>query len=172
MLRHQLIDPATKKKIRGSPPLRLQQRRQMARSPPTPARENITKIHTGLAALQAKLLRGHPQCTIASITRQVVQLLGKKDAARYLLALRANDCRACAILPGRRRTLERLTDMPLAQTQGTQSLAGSASDGHQAPGRRAVYPGNQVPKYDLREKAHHRQHDASLLALRANDCRA
>ena len=29
-------------------------------------------------------LRGHPQCTIASIiTRQVVQLLGKKDAARY-----------------------------------------------------------------------------------------
>ncbi len=33
--------------------------------------------------MQAKLLRGHPQCTIASITRQVVQLLGKKDAARY-----------------------------------------------------------------------------------------
>ncbi len=81
VLRHQLIDPATKKKIRArllfvyssADECECRQRRQ----------ENITKIHTGLEALQAKLLRGHPQCTIASITRQVVQLLGKKDAARY-----------------------------------------------------------------------------------------
>jgi hypothetical protein len=45
--------------------------------------ENIAKIQTGLETLQAKLQRGHPQCTHASITRQVVQLLGKRQAARY-----------------------------------------------------------------------------------------
>ncbi len=82
VLRHQLIDPATKKKIRGfasssstaaTTRCECRQRRQ----------ENITKIHTGLAALQAKLLRGHPQCTTVSVTRQVVRLLGKKEAARY-----------------------------------------------------------------------------------------
>jgi transposase len=81
VLRHQLIDPTNQKKI----PARLifvyssadeqecRERRQ----------KNITKIQAGLEALQAKLLRGHPQCTAASITRQVVQLLGKKEAARY-----------------------------------------------------------------------------------------
>src|SRR5260370_825786 len=45
--------------------------------------ENIAKIQAGLTALQVKLQRGHPQCTVASITRQVVRLLGHKGAARY-----------------------------------------------------------------------------------------
>jgi hypothetical protein len=45
--------------------------------------QNIAKIQTGLTALQAKVQRGHPQCTVASITRQVVRLLGHKGAARY-----------------------------------------------------------------------------------------
>lgn len=81
VLRHTLTDPTTQQEI----PARLlfvyssaderacRQRRQ----------QNIAKIQAGLTALQAKLQRGHPQCTPASITRQVVQLLGKKEAARY-----------------------------------------------------------------------------------------
>jgi Domain of unknown function (DUF4277) len=81
VLTHEFTDPSNRQKI----PARLifvyssaderacRQRRQ----------QNIAKIQAGLAALQAKLQRGHPQCTAASITRQVVQLLGKKEAARY-----------------------------------------------------------------------------------------
>jgi hypothetical protein len=81
VLHHQLTDPSNGQPI----PARLifvkssadekecRQRRQ----------ENISKIREGLEALQAKLQRGHPQCTLDSITRQVVQLLGKKEAARY-----------------------------------------------------------------------------------------
>jgi hypothetical protein len=45
--------------------------------------ENTAKIQAGLEALQAKLQRGHPQCTSASITRQVIKLLGKRQAGRY-----------------------------------------------------------------------------------------
>jgi hypothetical protein len=44
---------------------------------------NSAKIQAGLQALQAKLQRGHPQCTPASISRQVGQLLGKRQAANY-----------------------------------------------------------------------------------------
>jgi Domain of unknown function (DUF4277) len=81
VLRHSLIDPTTHKKISArllfvyssADERECRERRQ----------QNIAKIQTGLEALQAKLLRGHPQCTTASITRQVVQLLGKKEAARY-----------------------------------------------------------------------------------------
>ncbi|MBV8659804.1 MAG: IS1634 family transposase [Burkholderiales bacterium] len=81
VLQHALVDPATAQPI----PARLifvystaderecRQRRQ----------QNIAKIQAGLTALAAKLQRGHPQCTLASVTRQVVQLLGKKAAARY-----------------------------------------------------------------------------------------
>jgi hypothetical protein len=81
VLRHTLIDPSDQQEI----PARLifvfstadarasRQRRQ----------QNITKIRAGLTALQVKMQRGHPQCTLASITRQVVRLLGKKGAARY-----------------------------------------------------------------------------------------
>jgi hypothetical protein len=81
VLRHTLVDPTNQQSI----PARLifvystaderesRQRRQ----------KNSATIQAGLEALQAKLLRGHPQCTAASITRQVIRLLGKKEAARY-----------------------------------------------------------------------------------------
>ena len=81
VLRHTLMDPVTRQEI----PARLifvystaderecRQHRQ----------QNIAKIQAGLAALAAKLQRGHPQCTLQSVTRQVVHLLGKKAAARY-----------------------------------------------------------------------------------------
>jgi transposase len=81
VLRHEFTDPTNQQKI----PARLifiyssaderdcLQRRQ----------KNIAKIQTGLEKLQAKLQRGHPQCTIQGITQQVLQLLGKKEAARY-----------------------------------------------------------------------------------------
>jgi transposase len=44
---------------------------------------NIAKIQAGLETLQAKLLRGHPQCTTESISKQVQQLLGNKQVGRY-----------------------------------------------------------------------------------------
>jgi Domain of unknown function (DUF4277)/Transposase DDE domain len=45
--------------------------------------KNIAKIQTGLEQLQAKMQRGHAQCTTASILKQIGQLLGKRAAARY-----------------------------------------------------------------------------------------
>ncbi len=111
VLRHTFTDPTNLQEI----PARLifvyssadedacRQRRQ----------QNIAKIQAGLAALQAKLQRGHPQCTTASITRQVVRLLGKKGAARYftwqLLPLTAQE--QAALPPparGHRRPTQRL----------------------------------------------------------------
>jgi hypothetical protein len=46
-------------------------------------RDNSAKIQAGLEQLQAKVQRGHPQCTTASIHRQIARLLGKRAAARY-----------------------------------------------------------------------------------------
>lgn len=81
VLRHTLIDATTQQEI----PARLifvystaserecRKRRQ----------RNIAKIQAGLEALQAKLQRGHPQCTPATITRQVIQLLGQRQAGHY-----------------------------------------------------------------------------------------
>jgi hypothetical protein len=43
----------------------------------------IAKIRAGLENLQAKVLRGHPQCTTLSITNQINQLMGKREAARF-----------------------------------------------------------------------------------------
>jgi hypothetical protein len=36
-----------------------------------------------IARLHRKVLRGHPQCTATSITRQITELLGKREAASY-----------------------------------------------------------------------------------------
>jgi Domain of unknown function (DUF4277)/Transposase DDE domain len=81
MLRHTLVDPTHK----GEIPARLifvyssaderecRQRR----------RHNIAKIQAGLKKLQAKFQRGHPQCTPASIAKQVARLLGQREAAGY-----------------------------------------------------------------------------------------
>lgn len=55
--------------------------------------ENVAAIRAGLAELADKLQRGHPQSTTESIQRQIVRLLGKRDAARFfrwqLIALTA-----------------------------------------------------------------------------------
>lgn len=45
--------------------------------------ENVAAIRDGLIELAAKLQRGHPQSTAASIQRQIRRLLGKRDAARF-----------------------------------------------------------------------------------------
>lgn len=74
---------------------------------------NIAKIQAELEKLQAKLQRGHPQCTLASMTRQVVRLLAKKRAARYftweLVPLTLEEQNALPTpLKGHRRATHRL----------------------------------------------------------------
>jgi hypothetical protein len=76
-------------------------------------RTNSAKIQSGLEKLQAKILRGHPQCTTASILKQITRLLGKRAAARYftwqLVPLTAEE-QAAVPAPGRgqRRPTQRL----------------------------------------------------------------
>jgi Domain of unknown function (DUF4277) len=81
VLRHTLTDPTNRQEI----PARLifvystadatlcRQHRQ----------ENIAKIQAGLAELAAKVERGHPCTTAASVQRQIARLFGKRDAARF-----------------------------------------------------------------------------------------
>jgi hypothetical protein len=74
---------------------------------------NVARIHSGLQALQAKLQRGHPQCTPASISRQVVRLLGQRRAANFFTwHIRALTAEEQAALPapraGHRRAAYRL----------------------------------------------------------------
>ncbi len=81
VLKHTLTDPVDRTEI----PVRLifaystadarecRQRRQ----------DNIAKIQAGFEQLRAKILRGHPQCTTASILRQIGRLLGRRAASRY-----------------------------------------------------------------------------------------
>jgi hypothetical protein len=81
VLRHTLVDPDSREEI----PARLifayssadERECRQRRS------DNIAKITAGLERLQAKVLRGHPQCTATSITRQITELLGKREAASY-----------------------------------------------------------------------------------------
>jgi len=111
VLRHTLTDPTNGQAI----PARLifvystadesacRQRRQ----------ENIAAIQAGLTGLQAKLQRGHPRCTAATITRQVVRLLGQKAAARYFTwqLVPLSDAEQAALPPpanGHRRPQHRL----------------------------------------------------------------
>jgi hypothetical protein len=81
VLRHQFVDPTDGKNI----PARLIFVYSSAdeRASREHRTQNIDKIQAGLTDLQVKLLRGHPQCTVASVTRQIIRLLGKKGAARY-----------------------------------------------------------------------------------------
>jgi transposase len=111
VLRHTLRDPGTKEEI----PARLifvysTAREQECRKH---RERNRTRIQAGLEALQAKLQRGHPQCTPASISRQVVQLLGKRQAAHYFTwHIRPLTAAEQAALPtprsGHRRATQRL----------------------------------------------------------------
>jgi transposase len=81
VLKHSLVDPTNGRSI----PARLIFVYSSAdeRACREHREQNLAKIQAGLTDLQAKLLRGHPQCTTASVTRQIVRLLGKKGAARY-----------------------------------------------------------------------------------------
>jgi hypothetical protein len=80
-LRHTLVDPTNQAEM----PARLifvyssadERECRQRRS------DNIAKIKVGLEQLQAKVLRGHPQCTSTSITNQITELLGKREAASY-----------------------------------------------------------------------------------------
>jgi transposase len=45
--------------------------------------EQVATLQGRLQDLQARLSRGHPQCTPQTIAQQVLRLLGKKEAARY-----------------------------------------------------------------------------------------
>lgn len=81
VLRHSFLDPTNRQKI----PARLIFVHSSAdeRACREHRERNIATIQAGLTALQAKLLRGHPQCTVDSVTRQIGRLLGKKGAGRY-----------------------------------------------------------------------------------------
>lgn len=81
VLKHTLIDPTNQQEI----PARLIFVYSTANERESRKRrqQNIVKIQTGLETLQAKWLRGHPQCTAASISRQVIQLMGKRQAGNY-----------------------------------------------------------------------------------------
>lgn len=111
VLRHTLVDPTTRQDIPGrvifvystADAAECRQRRL----------DNIAKIHAGFEALAAKLQRGHPSTTAASIQQQIARLLGKRDAARYfkweLLPLSAEELAACPAPPkGFRRPTHRL----------------------------------------------------------------
>lgn len=81
VLRHTLTDPTDRQKIpcrvifvySTADAAQCRERRQ----------ENIVKIQTGLTELAAKVQRGHPCTTVASVQRQIARLLGHRDAARY-----------------------------------------------------------------------------------------
>ena len=81
VLRHTLTDPTDQSDI----PVRLifvystADERECGQH----RRQNIAKIQAGLEQLQAKIQRGHAQCTTASILKQIGRLLGKRAAARY-----------------------------------------------------------------------------------------
>jgi transposase len=112
VLRHTLIDPTNKEEI----PCRVIFAFSSADAAECRQRrlDNIAKIRTGFEALAAKLQRGHPTTTAASIQRQVAHLLGKRDAARYfhweLIPLTAAEQAALPAPPkGFRRPTHRLT---------------------------------------------------------------
>jgi transposase len=81
VLSHALIDPTDQEAIpcrvifaySSADAAECRQRRQ----------QNIVKIQTGFEAIAAKLARGHPCTTAASVQRQITRLLGRRDAARY-----------------------------------------------------------------------------------------
>jgi transposase len=112
VLRHTLIDPTNGQEI----PTRIIFTYSTADAAECRLRreQNIAKIKAGLQALVAKLERGHPSTTAASIQRQIAKLLGKRDAARYfhweLIPLTTQEQLALPASPkGYRRPTHRLT---------------------------------------------------------------
>lgn len=81
VIRHELMDPETHAQI----PCRVIVVRSTASAAEERTRraQNIDKIRNGLIELNLKLQRAHPCSTPASIQRQVVRLLGRRDAAAF-----------------------------------------------------------------------------------------
>jgi transposase len=81
VLNHQLTDPGSKEAI----DCRVIFVRSSAAAKECRLRreQNIAKIKAGLEAIALKVQRAHPRSDQASIARQVVRLMGKRDAARY-----------------------------------------------------------------------------------------
>ena len=112
VLRHTLTDPTNDEAIpcrvlfaySSADAAECRQRRQ----------QNIVRIQAGFASLVAKVQRGHPCTTAASVQRQIARLLGQRDAARYfqweLIPLTAEELAALpAPRKGFRRPTHRLT---------------------------------------------------------------
>lgn len=130
-LRHTLIDPTNKEEIpcrvifaySSADAAECRQRRQ----------QNIVKIRTGLESLAAKLQRGHPCTTAASVQRQVARLFGKRDAARYfhweLIPLTAEEQ---AALPAPRKGFRRPTHRLIFTFDATAADAYDRYDGMSA----------------------------------------
>lgn len=81
VLNHELTDPTNQQPIacrvifvRSSAAAKECQRRR---------EQNIAKIKAGLEAIALKVHKAHPRSDQASISRQVVRLMGQRDAARY-----------------------------------------------------------------------------------------
>jgi transposase len=81
VLNHELTDPTSQEPIacrvifvRSSAAAKECQRRR---------EHNIARIKTGLEAIARKVQKAHPRSDQASIARQVVRLMGQRDAARY-----------------------------------------------------------------------------------------
>jgi transposase len=81
VLAHQLIDPTTKKPfdcrvifVHSSASAKEAKERRD---------KNLAKIKAGLDKLAGKLKAAHPSTTPASVTRQIMRLLGNKSAARH-----------------------------------------------------------------------------------------
>jgi transposase len=108
VLRHTLTDPTNQEEIpcrvifaySSADAAECRERRQ----------QNIVKIQTGFTELAAKLQRGHPTTTAASMQRQIARLLGRRDAARYfqweLIPLTIEEQ---AVLPAPRKGFRRPT---------------------------------------------------------------
>jgi Transposase len=111
VLKHTLRDPTKQQEIAAR--LIFVYRTANERECRKRRQQNTAKIQAGLEALQAKFQRGHPQCTSASITRQVIQLLGNRQAGHYFTwQLRPLTAEEQAALPppgpGHRRASQRL----------------------------------------------------------------
>jgi transposase len=128
VLRHTLIDPTSGAEI----PSRIIFTYSTADAAECRHRRerNIATIKAGLQALVAKLERGHPATTTASIQRQIAQLLGKRDAARYfhweLIPLTAQEQTA---LPTPRRGFLRPTHRLTFAFDATAAQTDSRYDG-------------------------------------------
>jgi transposase len=108
VLSHTLHDPSTGEDI----PCRILFVRSTAAIAEERQRrqQNIATIRSGLDALAAKLQRGHPCTTVASMQRQIARLLGRRGAAEFfhweLLPLTAEEV---AQLPPPRKGFRRPT---------------------------------------------------------------